>query len=161
MSIDYEAKQFDMETVAEAAGCPFPTLASWRLRGNLFKETVTGTKHSKFFSLTDVCIARAVKMLTDAGISTKDAINTVDHATVRLQIIALLSGEKVSSVFGYHLNLAGRDKKRRLDTYFLEPEDNLRDMLSKTSGVMIVVDLAAVISHVLDALKIPASREGK
>ncbi|MGY3490221.1 hypothetical protein ACVW1C_008104 [Bradyrhizobium sp. USDA 4011] len=150
---DYEAKQFDMETVAKAAGCPFPTLASWRLRGKLFKETVTGTKHSKYFSLTDVCIARAVKMLTDRGISTKDAIDTVDHSSVRVQIVALLSGEKVSSIFGYHLNSKGRDEKRRLDSYFFEPDD-FRNMLSKAGGVMITIDLAAVIDHVRNALKI-------
>ncbi|TYL86343.1 hypothetical protein [Bradyrhizobium cytisi] len=143
---DFEKKLFDMDTAAKAAGCPFPTLASWRLRGGLFKDTVTGTKHSKFFSVTEICVTRAVKVLTSAGVSTKDAIEALDYAPVHLQFFALLQGAAVSNLFGYH-----RDDKKG---FFFDPKDHFGEILSKAGGVIIVIDLAAVVDHVRTALQI-------
>lgn len=161
---DFEEEQFSLSEAAEAAGCPRATLDAWRNRLKLFKGTVTGTKEEKRLSLIDVCVARAVKMLTDTGIdaktgiSAKDAVAAIDDTFVRAQFFMLLRGDEgTSSVFGYH---KGRDGKHRLQAHFFAP-DNFPAVLRETGGTLIVVDLAAVITHVRAALRIPASREHK
>ncbi|MCW2084353.1 hypothetical protein ABIE85_008368 [Bradyrhizobium diazoefficiens] len=154
--MDFEAPQFPIPEVADAVGCPRPTLDAWRNRLNLFEDTVTRTKVEKRLSLTDACVARAVKLLTDAGISAKGAIMAADDDVVRAQIFARLSGETVSSVLGFRWN--AKDGNEKPDLYFLD-HNGFQDMLSKAGGVMIVIDLAAVIAHVLDALNISIDRK--
>ncbi|WP_338692439.1 hypothetical protein V5279_40815 [Bradyrhizobium sp. 26S5] len=154
--MDFEAPQFPIPEVADAVGCPRPTLDAWRNRLNLFADTVTRTKVEKRLSLTDACVARAVKLLTDAGLGAKGAIMAADDGVVRLQIFALLSGETVSSVLGFRWN--AKDGNEKPDLYFLD-HDGFRDMLSKAGGVMIVIDLAAVVHHVLKALNISSDRK--
>lgn len=154
--MDFEAPQFPIPEVADAVGCPRPTLDAWRNRLNLFADTVTRTKVEKRLSLTDTCVARAVKLLTDAGISAKGAIMAADDDLVRLQIFALLNGETVSSVLGFRWN--AKDGNEKPDLYFLD-HNGFHDMLSKAGGVMIVIDLAAVIAHVLAALNISIDRK--
>ncbi|SFP93897.1 hypothetical protein SAMN05216330_112104 [Bradyrhizobium sp. Ghvi] len=151
-----EAPQFPIPEVADAVGCPRPTLDAWRNRLNLFADTVTRTKVEKRLSLTDACVARAVKLLTDAGISAKGAIMAADDDFVRLQIFALLSGETVSSVLGFRWD--AKDGNEKPDLYFLD-QNGFLDVLSKAGGVMIVIDLAAVVAHVCNALNIPIDRK--
>jgi hypothetical protein len=154
--MDFKAPQFPIPEVADAVGCPRPTLDAWRNRVNLFADTVTRTKVEKRLSVTDACVARAVKLLTDAGITAKGAIMAADDDFVRAQIFALLSAETVSSVLGFRWD--AKDGNEKPDIYFLEPED-FRSMLNKAGGVMIVIDLAAVIDHVLKALNISIDRK--
>lgn len=146
-----EAKQFSISAVAMAAGCRRVTLDAWRNRNHLFADTVTGTKEEKLLSLTDACVARAVKVLTDAGINTADAISVADD-DMRAQIMILLSQPgPFSTFFGFHKG--SRNKKDRLSCYVFAPED-IAETMDETNGVMIVFDVAAIINHVLKALKI-------
>jgi hypothetical protein len=170
MSIDIEAKQFSIPAVAEAAGCPRTTLDAWRNRLHLFTDTVTGTKEEKLLSLTDACVARAVKVLTDTGINAADAVSVADDS-MRDQIMTLLSdavgamlpltiddeiADPSATLFGFHL--AG---PHRMYSYIFRPDEGFAEMMAKTGGVMIVSDVTVIIHHVLKALKIPASRKGK
>jgi hypothetical protein len=153
-----DAKQFSISAVAEAAGCPRVTLDAWRNRNHLFADTVTGTKEEKLLSLTDACVARAVKVLIDGGINTKDAVAVAD-SEMRAQIVILLSEpQPFATLFGYHIDI--RSKKARLSSYYFQPEDFAQAM-ARADGMMHVFDVTAIINHVLKALKIPASRERK
>lgn len=151
MSIDIEAPLFSISEVADAAGCLRVTLDAWRNRNHLFADTVTGTREKKRLSLTDACVARAVTMLTDAGINTADAIAVADDE-MRAQIMILLSQpEPFSTYFGFHMG--SRNKKDRLSCYLFGPDD-LAKRMAKTNGVMIVFDVTVIIDHVRAALKI-------
>ncbi|MCP3408811.1 hypothetical protein [Bradyrhizobium sp. CCGB01] len=158
MSIDVEAKQFSISAVAAAAGCKRVTLDAWRNRNHLFADTVTGTKEEKSLSFTDACVARAVKVLTDARINTADAIAVAD-AEMRAQITILLSQrEPFSTLFGFHIGSS--NKKDRAFCYMFAAED-FAALMAKTDGSMFVFDVTVIIDHVRKALKIPASSEGK
>jgi hypothetical protein len=152
ITIDYEAKQFDMDTVAKAARCPFPTLASWRLRGGLFKDTVTGTKHSKFFSLTDVCVARTVRVLTtEFGLGTADAISVADF-DFRLEFtMAFEDGATASRFVGIH-----RDKRtNKLALCMLKGTATLDEMKKRMlRGPVTIIDVLDIIDDVFAALKL-------
>ncbi|MFB6448933.1 hypothetical protein [Bradyrhizobium tunisiense] len=149
----FEEKQFAIPLVANIVGCPRTTIDAWRNRLGLFKESVTKTKVEKKLTLTDVCVARAVKVLTDEGVKAEDAIMALDYGAVHTQLAGLWNGEPISSIYGYQLIDKRREQDPWLKGYFFDPED-FRDMLSKAGGVMIVIDLASVVSHVRTALNI-------
>jgi hypothetical protein len=158
MPIDYQAKQFDMDTVAKAAGCPsVQTLATWRNRGGLFKETVTGTKHSKFFSVIDVCIVRVVRLLTaEHGFSAQDAISLAPEFYLEF-LMALEDGGNEPRLVGLHKG--SRDPNAQLSCYFLNADRKLPDLLSATpGGVITIFDVRVIISDVMAALKLKRAK---
>jgi len=150
MIIDVDERRFPISVVAEAAGCLRVTLDAWRNRNHLFAHTVTGTKEEKLLSLADACVARAVQVMTENGISTANAIDAAD-TLMRLQIKRLLcEPENTSSLFGFH---KGGRNKARVSFYFFRPKD-FANIMAKTNGALNVFDITMIIDHVLKALKI-------
>lgn len=151
MSIDINAPQFSLATIAEAAGILPATLTTWRNRHELFADTVTGTKERKFFSLADACVARAVFVLTKHGLDTPDAIWFAD-SHMRAQITILLAGEEFSSLVGFYKPERG---KERIAFIVFPRSDAAGELIDKTPGVLTVVNVMTIIKHVVAALKVP------
>lgn len=165
MQIDTNEKRFTSDEVAAAAGCREGTLRQWRSRHGLLGGTVEGGMEVKKFSLVDVCVVRAVQVMTAAGSSTSDAVAaTIADDEMRAQITILLSEkEPFSTLFGFRLldrNKSARDKSSHVAVYMFQPED-LAEKMAQADGVLTVLDVMAVIKHVHKALKLPASRKSK
>jgi hypothetical protein len=157
MGIDIFEKRFTSDEVAAAAGCREGTLRQWRSRHGLLSETSTGGMEVKHFSLVDVCVVRAVQVLTTSGISTSDAIAAAVDEDMRYQITILLSEREPFSppLFGFHLN------QEEPPSCILFHPKQMADAMAVTKGVLIVFDATMIIDHVRKALKIPASGKGK
>ncbi len=163
MPVDIYEPLYSSDRLADAAGCREGTFRQWRSRHGLVADA-----DPKKFTLVDVCVVRAVQVMIASGVGATDAVAaTLAENELRLQIIALLSeGETdkpFSTLFGFHTlsdtkPARGNSSDVQLAIYYLEPKD-IAEMIKKTKGIMIVLDVMAVIKHVLKALKIPASRK--
>lgn len=156
MHNDIHEKRFTSSEVAAAAGCREGTLRQWRFRHGLLGGT--GATDVKY-SLVDVCVVRAVQVLTTHGARISDAVpasrrspksdevlSLVDD-DLRAQITILLSDEKpFSTLFGFRL-LEPDSKSVVAAAYMFQPED-LPKMLAEAGGGMFILDVMAVIDHV-------------
>jgi hypothetical protein len=142
-------KQFTSDVVADAAGCLEATIRQWRKRHGLLGDSVTGGKETKYYSALDVCIVRAVAVLT-RYMPAHSAIWFVDNH-VRSQIDRLLQGKrKTSSKIGFYVPESGAEP------WFSDnPGETAEELLVNTEGVMVLVDLnSAVINRVFKSLKL-------
>jgi hypothetical protein len=148
---DIDLPQFTLHAVAEAVGCPRVTLSAWRNRHGMFAESGDDTKTAhKLFSMIDICVARAVLVLTLHGLDPPDAIWFAD-SHLRAIFGILLSGEPFSSLVAFCKDDIKDDP--RLSFFIFQRNDTFGDLIAKTNGIITVVDLAPIIKTVLAALK--------
>lgn len=149
MSIDIHQRRFTTDVVAAAAGCTEDIFRQWRNRYGFLKDTVTGGMEVKRFSVLDICVTRAVTVLTDHGFKAPDAIKIAYHPMgIGKQLRALLLG----NVEGAPTLLAIiPDHSTEKKTLSWEPLrlSQLGKTLAASGGVMTVFDLNAVKEHVL------------
>jgi hypothetical protein len=149
MTGDVYKKQFTSDVVAEAAGCLEGTLRQWRKRYGLLSEGISGGKETKYYSVLDACVVRAVTVL--ARYMTASAAIWFAEGRVRSQINRLLQGKpKASSRIGFFLPESGAEP-----WFSHDPGDTAEELLANTEGVVVLVDLnSAVINRVFKALKL-------
>lgn len=142
-------KRFTSDVVANAAGCPEATIRQWRKRYALLGDSVTGGKETKYYSALDICIVRAVAVLT-RYMPAQSAIWFVENR-LRSQIERLLQGKrKTSPKFGFYVPESGAEP-----WFSDDPGDTAEELLANTEGVMVLVDLnTAVVNRVLKVLKL-------
>ncbi|WP_189587323.1 MerR family transcriptional regulator [Mesorhizobium sp. M8A.F.Ca.ET.167.01.1.1] len=171
-------KQFSAPQVCEAAGCKQVTLRAWRRRNGLFPETQTDRRQNHFYSLTDVCIVRAIVVLTHHGLAAEDAIEFAqdqyfgmglghyieefflnDGRSIRDSIVGFFMGDGTKPgdrIFDFDSNetvdAADRPKSRLTFLIFGAGEDPLISCLSNPTGAVTFVNLKTIVQHVMDAL---------
>jgi hypothetical protein len=149
--MDLHARQFTSSTLVKAAGCEQVTLRAWRNRNGLFPELGSGTGWHRF-SFLDICIVRAVTLLTTSGIRVPDAVwfaNT--HLGIWFEDV-LSEREDVSSIIGFYNGpVAGSDD--HVFFVFLRPSDTIAEVVAKSASIITILDLEAITRHVLSVLE--------
>ncbi|MCA6109594.1 hypothetical protein J6497_20510 [Bradyrhizobium sp. CNPSo 4026] len=109
---------------------------------------MTGGMEVKYFSLLDVCIVRAVKVMTAHGLGAADAIWIAHHPFgVGVALRSLLSEvEGVPTLLG--IQPGNRDKGEKF-TFSLFRSKQFAATMADSGGIMTVFDLDAVNQHVL------------
>ncbi|ACB27146.1 MerR family transcriptional regulator [Methylobacterium radiotolerans] len=163
-------RSFTTSTLTAAAGCEPMTFRTWRNRNGLFPE-VAGGRNWKRFTVVDVCIVRAITVMTGHGLNTGNVVSFAqDHLRRRFDL--LLIGETTSDLVGF---FAGGSKTGEKVAYvdedgtakvalakdlpepktsfvFLNDDARLAETLASTKGIITIIDLKALAQQVLDAL---------
>lgn len=148
MKIDANEEVFTSDKVAAAAGCSEATLRQWRNRYAFLENTVTGGMEVKRFSLSDICVVRAIKVLTDYGLSARDAIYLAnDPMGLRKLFAALLSkSHRVQTLLSIR---SGKSKNKTFEFSLFGPE-HFAEAMAHSDGIMTVLDLTVIAEHVFD-----------
>jgi hypothetical protein len=139
MSINYTDQEFTTEQVADAAGCPAATFRQWRLRNQLFEETLDGSNVRKHYSLIDACTVRTVFVLSRFMVV--DFAIQFAEGRVRNKIKALLEGRDVSTRIGFELHDLWNGQPGFSD----DPGDDADELLEGTKGEVVLIDVEARI----------------
>jgi hypothetical protein len=163
-------RSFTTSALTAAAGCEPMTFRTWRNRNGLFPEIAGGRKWKRF-TVVDVCIVRAIVAMTAHGLSASHAIGFAQD-NLRFEFERLLTGERDTSLVGFFIGGVQNDEliafadaegnskvaKTRdrpespCSFIFLEDGASLSETLSKTKGILTIIDLKAQAKHVLAAL---------
>lgn len=109
--------------VAHGAAIPQPTAEQWMARYGLFqvapKDRAKARGIQRRYTLNNACVVRAIRLLTEGGIPTPDAVAWC-AATLPKHFEAILSGKRVSAVAEVRnvkldLGQIARDVTKRLD----------------------------------------------
>ncbi|UQR61766.1 MerR family transcriptional regulator [Bradyrhizobium sp. C-145] len=148
MKIDTNEEVFTSDKVAAAAGCSEATLRQWRNRYEFLENTVTGGMEVKRFSLSDICVVRAIKVLTDYGLSARDAISLANHPMgLRRLFAAFLSkSHRVQTLLSIR---SSKSKNKTFEFSLFGPEHFYYEM-ERSGGVMTVLDLTVIAEHVFN-----------
>ncbi|MCK1567479.1 MerR family transcriptional regulator [Bradyrhizobium sp. 173] len=148
MKIDTNEEVFTSDKVAAAAGCSEATLRQWRNRYAFLENTVTGGMEVKRFSLSDICVVRAIKVLTDYGLSARDAIYLANHRMgLRKLFAALLSkSHRVQTLLSIR---PGKSEHEAFEFSLFGPE-HFAEAMAHSGGIMTVFDLNVVVQHVFN-----------
>lgn len=148
MKIDTNEEVFTSDKVAAAAGCSEATLRQWRNRYGFLENTVTGGMEVKRFSLSDICVVRAIKVLTDYGLSARDAIYLANHPMgLRKLFAALLSkSHRVQTL----LSIRSGKRKNEMFEFNLFGPEHFHYEMERSGGIMTVFDLTVIAEHVFN-----------
>jgi hypothetical protein len=155
--LDVEEKLYTTATVCSAAGVKAVTFRAWRARNGLFPETLGGKKWNRF-SFLDICVVRAVVVLIEHGLGAEDAISLAHgrQRPIRLdeRFREFFRGNVTCPVIGFSrgdpfeapsLNSLGLWE-------FGNGSESIPALMNRTGGVLTLVDLRAVVDHVLNGL---------
>lgn len=170
--MDIRARIYQTSTLVAVAGCKSVTLRAWRHRHNLFPET-KDSKGWNYFSIVDMCVLRAVVVMTEHGLSVDDAVWQADK-WLRLNFMALLEDEDTSYLHGFMRGgSASREPTAFVDELSgqvtttvpdhwprdasasfisISPEENVGAILGKAHGAITIFDLRVITAHVLSEL---------
>ncbi|RUV27678.1 MULTISPECIES: MerR family transcriptional regulator [unclassified Mesorhizobium] len=176
-------KLFSAPQVCEAAGCKQVTLRAWRRRNGLFPETLTDRRQNHFFSLRDVCMVRAIVVLTHHGLAADDAIRFAQDPTFGLRIESYIDSflkvgtHTEDNVVGFFMGDASKPGDRILDwdsgqivdaadrppakltfLFFGAGAEPLISCLSNPTGAVTFVNMKTIVKHIVNALA-PSSGE--
>ena len=163
-------RTYTTSTLTAAAGCEPMTFRTWRNRNGLFLE-LAGDRKWKRFTLVEVCIVRAVVVMTAHGLGVSYAIKFA-QTDLRFQFEQLLTGERDTSLIGFFVGgtlsddlVVFTDEDGTAKTamqserpeppcsfIFLEDAASLAATMSNTKGILTIIDLKALTKHVLAAL---------
>src|SRR3954462_692781 len=147
------AKQFTTSALVQAAGCNPVTFRAWRNRNGLFPETAGGQGWNRF-SILDVCIVRTIVVLTEHGISARDAIWFAQDGHLGTVLRSVIDDYGMSPIIGF-----GRapGEERPYFMTFLDPEEAVASLLDRARGIVTLLDLRLVVEHVCDGLGLSQS----
>jgi hypothetical protein len=153
MTVSMNEKQFTSEAVADAAGCLEGTLRQWRKRYGLLSGSTSTGKETKYYSVLDACVVRAVTVL--ARYMTASYAIWFGEVVIRKHIARLLERKpNTSPKIGFYLPESGADP-----VFSNDPGDTAEELFTSTEGVVVLVDLnTAVINRVFKALKLGSPR---
>ncbi|GJD36779.1 hypothetical protein [Methylobacterium aerolatum] len=160
-------KTFTTSTLTEIAGCTADTFRTWRNRNGLFPETA-GKSGWKRFSLLDICLVRAVVLMTEQGILANHAVwlaNTQLFAdfAARLQGVAwarfvvVIRNPKpytgrvqVKHADGREELIDGKDLPAQEILFRrLRPDASLMEAMAESSGIATIINIEEITSQVL------------
>jgi hypothetical protein len=153
MPMDVNEKQFTSDIVANAAGCLEGTLRQWRNRYGFLSEGGSSSKETKYYSVVDACVVRAVTVL--ARYMTASYAIWFVELSVRRQIVRLLERKaNTPSTIGFYLPESGAEP-----VFSRDPGETAEELFADTEGVIVLVDLnTAVINRVFKSLKLGVPR---
>ena len=146
------------------------TFRTWRNRNGLFSE-LSGDRKWKRFTVVEACIVRAVVVMTIQGLPASYAIRFAQD-DLRFQFEQLLTGERDTSLVGFFvggtstedlvvfIDVEGEAKVAKQSErpeppcsfIFLKDVASLAETMSRTKGILTIIDLKALAKHVLAAL---------
>lgn len=166
-------RKFLTSTLVAVAGCKAVTFRAWRNRNGLFPDTKEsgGWNH---FSIVDICLVRAIVMMTNHGLPADDAI-WFAQTTLRQDFKRILDGTSEQFYVAFFKGGVNRaepvlivkddghlDFREGADPDFVEPRctfincagaDKLADILARTKGIATVIDLMSIAEHVISELR--------
>lgn len=170
--MDIRARIHQTSTLVAVAGCKSVTFRAWRHRHNLFPET-KDAKGWNYFSIIDMCVLRAVVVMTEHGLAVDDAVWHADK-WLRLNFAALLEDRDTSYLHGFMRGSSALSEPtvfvdettgqvstsapdhwpREASASFIAigPEESVGAILAKARGAITIFDLRAVTTHVLTEL---------
>ena len=147
--MDYRAKRFTSAVLVSASGVPHSAFHNWRKNNGLFPETVGSGGWNKF-SVSDICLVGAIKVLTqEHSIGAQIAVSVADpKSEVRKDVELLLAGKERYRYIGIH----------SLDEPFptflhLDGSEKLPHIMRWSKGKITIIDLHAVVSRVVQAIE--------
>lgn len=142
-------KRFKSAVVTAAAGCTEAALRQWRNRHEFLGGTVSGDMKEKKFSLLDVCVTRAVALMTAQGINAPGAIWIAQHPFGAGRALRALLLDDVENPPTLLAVMPGDRAKNEEFSFSPMRPDQFAAMLADSGGVMTVFDLNAINQHVL------------
>lgn len=152
----WRERKFLTSTLVAAAGCKAVTFRAWRNRNGLFPETKDSGGWNRF-SVVDICIVRAVVVMTEHGIPADDAIWHAEHIQ-RFAFPRILAGQAWTHLEGFFAGaLRTPDDppdwvEPRCTFIGMGPDDPVGPLLKKTKGIVTIVDLHPIVDHVITEL---------
>ncbi|MGU3538877.1 hypothetical protein [Methylobacterium sp. A54F] len=153
-----DAKQFTTATLTRVAVCEAVTLRAWRNRNGLFPETA-GSQGWNRFSLIDICVARAVVLMTTSGIAASDAIWFAEgYLRTPFQLAASNDlSDDLSGIVAFAPKRAPENASFQL---YVKPED-LSDTLARFGGLVTLLDLHLIHAQVRAGLGQMSNHSGE
>jgi len=171
--MDWRERKHLTSTLVAVAGCKAVTFRAWRNRNGLFPETQEASGWNRF-SVIDICVARAVVVMTEHGFPADEAVKEADK-WYRLYFSDLLSGSDVFRWQGYVKGgLAENDEPTtyvdtetgvvsterpahwtgKVASSFMSigSDQTVADLMSRTKGLITVIDLRSIVAHVVAEL---------
>ncbi|MBM0205664.1 hypothetical protein JNW90_23615 [Micromonospora sp. STR1s_5] len=137
-------KLYTTSVLTEVAGVSPVTLRAWRNRNGLFPDTAGQRKWNRF-SISDICIARTIVLLTAHGLSTGDAIWFAEpHLRTAFTVVEM---EAMSPLVGFG---KGADGKAWFLPYL--EDQPISTLVDREGGLITILDLRTVISWVKEHL---------
>ncbi|TXN26162.1 hypothetical protein FV232_26280 [Methylobacterium sp. WL30] len=137
------AKQYTTSVLTRAAGCSPVTFRAWRNRNGLFPETKDDQKWNRF-SIIDICIVRAIVVITEFGVGAKEAIWSAEEFLRSAIKVAYIPGPGMSAILGISRTKATEE----VGFYpYLDVVD-IRNILDESGGLLLLIDLQSIIAHV-------------
>jgi hypothetical protein len=169
-NMNLEDRLFTSSALTAAAGCEPMTFRTWRNRNGLFSE-LAGDRKWKRFTIVEVCIVRAVAVMAAHGLAASYAIRFAQD-DLRFQFEQLLTGERDTSLVGFFVGgtstedlvvFTDADSEAKVakqserpeppcSFVFLEDVASLAETMSRTKGILTIIDLKELAKHVLAAL---------
>lgn len=165
-------RKFLTSTLVAVAGCKAVTFRAWRNRNGLFPETKDAGGWN-YFSIVDLCLVRAIVVMTNQGLPADDAIWFAQTA-LRIDFKGILEGTKKQFYVAFFKGGVENDEpvlivkddghldfREGPDPNYVEPRctfincfetDTLASVLSRTKGVATVIDLMSIAEHVIKEL---------
>lgn len=176
--MDLDKKQFTTSVLSAVTGCEPMTFRTWRNRNGLFPEAAGG-RTWKRFSVLDLCVVRAIVVMTKQGVGAADAIWFVETQLVDA-LASLLQGKEIERYISFAQvgKFASTDEvvfidsdgsQNFVDGKSLEPARisfqvlsaarSVADVLKECNGIVTIIDLLTVATHVVRGLGIGASSD--